>query len=240
MNRKLVVLTLVCVALASVALAKDKTPASSFIDKGSFGVFVNGQRVATEHFTIKQTGDSSTTSSEINLGDGKTQQTGELRLASNGDIIRYEWREQQPPKALATVEPNQGFLIERVTGPDGKTNEQPFLLPASSVILDDFFFSHRQLLLWRYLAANCHQKPGEDGCTLAKAQFGVVIPRQRVSAMVSLEFAGREKVLLKGAEQELSKFSLKAEGMDWSLWVNSEHKIMRIAIPESNTEILRD
>lgn len=236
------ILTLAALLLACTvpAFAGSKSAATAqVVDSGSFGIFVRGQRVATESFTIKQFPDYSMTSSELKLGDGKTAQTSEMQLLRNGDLRRYEWHEVNPGKAASTVEPKDQFLIQRIIGTD-KPIEQPYLMPASSVILDDYFFSQREVLLWRYLAAGCQIPAGASGCPLPKAQFGVIIPRQRTSSVVTVAFVTREKVMIRGQERELSRFNIGTDGDEWGLWLDDDKKMVRIVIASSETEVLRD
>ena len=60
--------------------------------------------------------------------------------------------------------------------------------------------------------------------------------------MVSLEFVGRDRLLLHGSNKlQLSHFRLNAEDTDdWDPWVDNNHKLVRILIPSSKTEVLRD
>jgi hypothetical protein len=109
------------------------------------------------------------------------------------------------------------------------------------VILDDFFFSQRQVLLWRYLAASCRPKSGETGCELPKTQFGAIIPRQRASAAYSVAYVASEFITIKGAPRQVSKFVIASEGSpEWSLWIDSDKKLVRVLIPSESTEVLRD
>lgn len=227
-------------AFAAPLFAGPKSaPSGQVVDSGSFGIYVRGQRVATENFTIRQFADYNSTTSELKLADGKVAQTSELQLLANGDLRRYEWHEVSPGKATSVTEPHDQFLIQHITGTD-KPIEQPFLMPASTTVLDDYFFSHRELLAWRYLAMACQVPPGANGCPLAKSQFGVVIPRQRISSSVTIEFVGREKVVIRGQQLELSRFNLTGDSGDWSLWLDDNKKLIRILISADETEVVRD
>jgi hypothetical protein len=221
-----------------------KKSEKSLVDSGSFGVFVNGKRVATETFSIHQEGDTSTAVSEFKADDGhtKAQQKAELQLLSNGNLRRYNWRELSPGRAQAVVEPADQFLVEHVTpNPPEKATDQPFLMPVSTMVLDDYFFSHRQILTWRYLAQSCGGSISvSNGCKLVKSQFGVIVPRQRTSSMVSLEYAGREKTRVRDTERELHRFNLSADDEQWTIYVDDQFKIVRIVIAAENTEVLRD
>lgn len=230
--------------LSPLFAASKKAPATGrTVDAGTFGIFVNGRRVASETFQIEQQPDVSIAKSELKLEDGSKgpAQTAELQLQPNGDLRRYEWKELSPEKAEEVVEPQNEFLVEHVTGtaPAVKPIEQPYILPASTLIVDDYFFSHREILAWRYLAG-CTPEAGK-GCKLTKQQFGVLVPRQRAPIMVTIEYTGREKVTVKGQEIELDRFDLTADGNDWAMWLSpTDHKLMRIVIAADNTEVVRD
>jgi hypothetical protein len=214
------------------------------VDAGSFGIFMNGQRVATETFSIQQSGRGSLVTSEFKSEKGldKALQSSELELDANGDLRKYEWRETLPEKIVATVMPNDQFLNEQVSsGDNGKPMEQPFLLPASTSILDDYFFVDREVMLWRYLAIGCSREKGQVECPLhQRAQFGTLNPHSRSSAPATVEFSGREKVMMHNVQQELSRFDLKSETGDWSFWLDDHYKLVRIVIADQNTEVIRD
>jgi hypothetical protein len=223
---------------------KDKTEkAGEVVDSGSFGVFVAGKRVATEKFQIEKRQDGNVARSELTVDDGnqKASQTSELRLASNGDLQRYSWKEQSPGKAETTVEPKETFLIEYITpSPGEKAQEVPYFVPRATAILDDNFFTHRELLAWRYMGTGCRLGLGQTACRPPKMTFGVIIPRQGAFLTVSMEYLGKEKVKLAGGERELNRFNLASDGMDWALWLDDQHKLVRILIVADNTEVLRD
>ena len=232
----------ILVALGSTSFAKDKPDqkaSNQVVDSGSFGVYVGGRRMATETFTIKQTSDGSVASSQFKTDDGRASQTAELSLSLAGEIKRYEWKEISPEKGTTILEPQNEFLVERVMGGD-KTMEQPFLMPHTTIVLDDYFFSHREILIWKYLATSCKAEQGKPGCQISKAQFGVVVPRQRTSSMVTLDYAGREKINIRGVDRELNRINLSSDMGDWAVWLDDQHKIIRMVIASDNSEVLRD
>jgi hypothetical protein len=243
-----VILALLVLQLAASPLSarsKQKGPehAASVVDAGTFSILIAGRKIGTETFSIRQSADGSVASSEIRIeeGESKARQTSELRLSLTGELRRYEWRELLPGKAQIVLEPQDEFLVERITSENEKPIEQPFLMPPSGQVLDDFFFSHREILLWRYLALVCRPASGQMQCATQKSQFGVVIPRQHTSGMVSIEYVGRDRLALNGQQLELNHFRLTAEDADdWDLWLDSNQKLVRILIPSSHTEVLRD
>jgi len=217
---------------------KNKPAPSPVVDSGSFGVFIKGQRVVTESFHIEQQNGLSVIKAQLKEPNGATAiQKCELAVTSAGELIRYEW--SQESGGSLSVLPNNDFLIEKIiASTGGKPAEQPFLMPTTSPILDNNFFVLREVLAWRYLAANC--KP--EGCQSGPAEFGVLVPQDHISQRVRLEMGGKEKVTIRGAEHELLKISLTGESFEWALWVDpqDQFKLMRVTIPADNTEVIRD
>jgi hypothetical protein len=214
------------------------------IDSGSFGVFQNGHRVGTETFSIYQTGYGSVIHSEFKTENAPTEavQTSEMQLTAHGDIRRYEWKELSPGKAQSQIVPNSDFLTQKWrTSPQEKEQEQPYLLPVSTNILDDYFFVHREVLAWKFLGASCKQDKGPLECPVKqRAQFGSLNPHQHSPAPLSMEFLGREKISLKSGPQDLLKLELKSDASTWQLWLNDQFKVMRMVIVGENTEVDRD
>lgn len=222
-----------------------KEPPGKKVDSGSFGVFINGRRIGTETFSISQDASGSVIQSEFKT-EGTTAppaaQSSEMQLTASGEIRRYDWKELSPDKAQASIVPNDQFLSAKwISSPQDKPQEQMFLLPTSTSILDDYFFVHREVLAWKFLAASCKQEGGQVKCPLKqRTQFGTLNPRQRGSAPISMQFAGREKISLHGSDQELIKLELKSDTGDWDLWLNDQLMLQRIAIPSEKTEVVRD
>jgi len=234
-------------ALLTPSLARDKKEpkpgAAQTVDSGAFGVFVKGQRVATETFDIQQQNSESSIKSQLKqlVGSDPVSQKSDLQITSNGQLIRYEW--SQSSGGSLTLLPNNEFLIEKIVTPSSsKPAEQSFLMPNTSVILDNNFFIQREVLIWRYLAANCNPENGSMKCKQEPAEFGIVIPQDRSSARIRISLVGPEKVTWHGAERNLMRLNLKGDDFEWALWVDdSDHfKLMRVAIPADNTEVVRD
>ncbi len=232
-------------ACASMAYARDKKENpkdAQSVDSGSFGVFVKGQQVVTETFSVRQENGISIVKSKLqetgsNPGAG---QRSELEMTSSGELVRYEWSDSS---SSLVVTPKDEFLLEKITAPgSSKPAEQPFLMPNTSAILDNNFFIHREVLAWRYLATNCHGAEGDLKCQQGPVEFGVLVPQDRTSMRVRLELVGREKVMIRGTERELLRLNLTGESFSWTLWVDEkdQFKLMRVEIPDDNTIVLRD
>ena len=236
-----------CGSLASaspIPKEKEKEHEGKQVDSGSFGVFQSGHRVGTETFSIYETSYGSVIRSEFKTENAPTLavQTSEMQLTAKGEIRRYEWKELSPGSAQSTVLPNEDFLNQKWTAGAGeKEHEQPYLLPASTTILDDYFFIQREVLAWRFLAAACKQEKGQVQCPLKqRAQFGVLNPHEHSSEQLSAEFLGREKLTLKSGQQDLLKLELKDDAGTWQLWLDDQFKVMRMSVVGENTVVDRD
>lgn len=228
----------------ALSASTPKQPASQTVDSGSFGVFMNGKRVATETFSILQspTGSSVTSEFSTEAGMQKAAQNSDLELTSAGELKSYQWKETSPGESHAMVFPNENFLTERFSrSSQDKPQEQPFLLPASTTILDDYFLVQREVLVWKYLATTCKQQAGQISCPLKQpVQLGTLNPHTRQSMSVGVQYSGREKVSLRNTDRELIRLDVKSEAGDWALWLDDQLKVQRILDLTTNTEIVRD
>jgi len=243
--RAVAVLAGMLLPLASSRASDKKDQAKAVtVDSGSFGVFVKGQRVATETFSVQQEGDASSIKSQLKetLGSDPATQKSNLELTSTGQLIRYEW--SQSAGGSLTVLPKNEFLIEKITAASSsKPMEQPFLMPSTSVILDNNFFVHREVLIWRYLAGAC--KPDGSGgfkCSREPGDFGVLVPQDHSSQHVRMELVGKEKIQVRGTDRDMMRLNLKGDDFEWALWVDEQDhfKLMKVAIPADSTEVVRD
>lgn len=237
-----IVLSLFAIQPASSVFASER-PMPKVLDTGSFGVFNGAHRVATESFTIKQDAEGSVVSSEFKSEQGEqtADQSSLLALTPSVELRRYEWKELSPEKMNAVVEPNDAFLVEHVfLGGSEKPHDQNFLLSPSTAILDDYFFIQREVLAWKFLATACKQQTNGLGCPPnQKFKLGTLNPHARSSMLVTIEFTGKDKVMIRGAQRELSRFVLQSETGDWAFWLDDQFKLVRL-LGDNGVEVVRD
>lgn len=228
---------------------------SKVVDSGSFGIYVNGKRIGTETFKIEQRPDFHVATAEIKVDDGtvKAVQSAEMQVTPKGDLHSYVWRATAPAKEESSVVPSDQLLIEHIVPADMKKMDVPHALSASTAILDDNFFSQREVLLWRYLATGCVMKDGGRMC--GTSYFVALVPRQHTSLSVTMSVVGSDKLPVKGGVREFTKVALQMgdpkqlivmngekDGTpgQWLLWVDEQYKIFKISVPDSNVEVIRD
>jgi hypothetical protein len=255
-----VLATSVCLSAADKTKEKEKT-GSKVADSGSFGIFLNGKRVGTETFNITETLNSerlpeySTATSEIKFDDGrfKATQTAEMQVSAKGELRSYVWHATVPQKEESSVEPKDQLLVEHIIPADQKKLDLQHMLPLSTAILDDNFFSQREILLWWYLAS-CRRQDNSLFCGTGK--FVILVPHQHVSGNATMELMGQDKVMVKGVERELNKVKLdtsgpqaltwlndrnrESDGAQWVLWVDDQYRVIKMTVAGSNVEVIRD
>lgn len=221
---------------------KAKPDVAQTVDSGSFGIFVKGQRVATETFHIQQQSGNSIIKSQLKeAGSIDPAQKSDLEITESGELLRYEW--SQSSGGSLTVFPENDFLKEKITASaTAKPAEQAFLLPNRSPILDNNFFVHREVLAWRYLASACKTDGGSLKCPQDAAEFGSLVPQDRISVAVRMELVGKERVNIRGSGRELLHLKLTGDSSEWGLWLDDQdhYKLIRVAIPADDTEVVRD
>lgn len=246
----LALLTLVLAAFATAGdrdKDKDKKDKSGngsnkLVDSGSFGISIKGQRVVTETFSIQQENGNSIIKAQLKeTASAETEQKSDLEISSSGELLRYVWT--GTGGSTLQVVPDNEFLREKITASTGaKPAEQPFLMPNTSFILDNNFFIQREVLAWRYLAASCHSESGNLQCKKDPVEFGALVPQDRTSISVRMELVGKEKIQIRGVDRDLMRLKLIGENFEWALWLDEhdQFKLMRIAIPADDTDVVRD
>src|SRR5205085_12441084 len=145
--------------MAADKASDKKAAAATSVDSGTFGIVINGKRVATETFHVDQRSDGSNITAELRFEDAsiKAVQNSEMTMNAGGVLKKYVWQEVQPGKARIVIEPQDDhFMITRVFengGDNSKDTVHP--LSAETSIMDDNFYSHIQVLAWKYMALGC-------------------------------------------------------------------------------------
>ena len=201
---------------------------------------MNGRRIGTETFHIEERAEVSVANSQIKVDDGgqRADQVSEMQITPKGELRLYTWKSIGPVKEESVVEPKDEFLVQHLTPADLKKQDIPYILPLATVVLDDNFFSHREILVWRYLATGCMRKNEQLECS--PSHFGVLVPRQHTASSANMELVGTEKIKVAGVDQELNKIKLDADGVLWVLWVDDQYKVVRMSVPAGNVEVVRD
>lgn len=224
------------------ASSKEKLPVGKMVDSGTYGIFQNGRRVATEAFSISTENGVSTIDSRIEQPDtNQVNQTSKMQIASDGSLISYEWHEMQEPNAELTLLPKNEFLTEQLKqSATSKPIEHPFLMPKTSLVLDDNFTVQREVFAWRFLASACQQEKTDFKC--AVTSFGTIDPQEANSIAVAAQPAGVDEITVHGVKRQLWRVNLKSDSENWSLWLDplDHYKLIRLTRDGVDMEVVRD
>src|SRR5438270_6599227 len=137
---------------------------ATVVDSGSFGIMVNGKRVATETFRMEQKNNINKATSELKFGAGDVQatQSAEMEITSSGLLKKYTWKEVHPSKSQIVVEPmdDQFMVLHFADGTDAAPKNFTHALTPATSIIDDNFFSQMEVLTWKYMAMGCRSGNG--------------------------------------------------------------------------------
>jgi hypothetical protein len=210
------------------------------VDNGSFAVIVGGKRVATESFTMQQSPSGNRVSSTLQFDNGttKAQQQSELEIGTDGSLLKYTWQELKPGKAKIVAEPqDKTFLVvhQKMNESDSVKDLTHPISSAMTSIVDDNFYAHVQVLIWRYMAASC----SGGQCRFAEQKLPVFVPHQDMAQVFSISYAGDEAVLIKKSMMKANKFTVKTEAGDMTVWMDGV-KMVKLVMPGSDVEVVRE
>jgi hypothetical protein len=210
--------------------AKTTATASVFVpDKGKFRIVLDGHVVGSEEFEISPSGDTwmarGSTSAHV-PGGTDIQATGQLKLSTDGAPIRYDWSAQLEKKATGKVDFADG------------TGKCSIDLGGTSPILKDFKFATPLIavldnnLYYQYdvLAQMYDWKAG------GKQTFPVIIPQDMVPGSITVEAAGPQQV--DNATHEMLR--VNSTDLEILLYVDANHRLVRLDVPSSKVTVQRE
>ena len=112
---------------------------------------------------------------------------------------------------------------------DGTTDLRRIELKKDVTILDDNVFHHYLILSKRY-----------DICRGGFQEFSAFVPQQFLAGVVSVSEVGKEEVKIEDQPYWLQRFLVDTGEMKVNFWLDSDQKLKKIAIPDSEVEIIRE
>ena len=210
---------------AGAANSKNSSPFAP--EKGSFKILVNGQAMGKEEFEIGPNGGNWVAhgNSEIQAPEGVTHVSGTLELHADGTPVRYEWSTLGAKKAAATITfTGPTATIElRLEGARPFTQQFTFNSP-QIVVLDNNLYYQYAVLARIY-----------DWGKKGPQTFPVLVPQELTPGTITVESLGSQDV----GGKKLDELSVKTEDLEVDLYLEGQ-RLVRIAAPSSNAEILRD
>jgi len=198
-------------------------------DKGKLRIAINGQVVGAEDFEISPSGSGWIASSSMNAhvpGGEEIKASGQLKLSGDGAPIHYEWTAQAQKKASGSVEFANG------------TAKCTAELGTASPLRKDFVFTSPRIAV---LDNNLYYQFGllarlYDWKAGGKQTFPVLIPQDMVPGNISVESLGPQPV--QSLKYEAVRVS--TPDLEITLYVDANHRLVRLEVPSSNVIIERE
>jgi len=215
--------------LRAVGKSAGRVSGSSLLipEKGKFKIFANGQQLGKEEFEISASGGDWNVrgSSEIQSPQGATHVTGALHLRPDGTPTHYEWSIEGPKKASAGIEFNGSVANVELHLEGARPYTQQFTFNSPQVLVLDNNLYHQYVVLARLYDWN---KKGAQ-------TFAVLVPQEMTPGNITVDSLGKQEV----GGAKLEELRVKTEDLELDLYLDGQ-KLVRIAAPSSNAEIIRE
>lgn len=199
------------------------------VDEGTFTVYVAGERVGREDFSIRAVPGTAGASyvAQGNVLIGTTRVAVAMSTDSSGFPVRYSLEASQEGRVVETVsgEANRGIWLGRAHRDSGESARE-FRLPAGTVAAE-LRVAHQ---LWFALR--------RGGGALR-----VLLPRSLAMADVMVEDAGPDRVTLGLQDIVTRRWVLRPTSGTMPIheaWTDLEGRVLRLRVPALDLEALRD
>jgi hypothetical protein len=232
-------LWLVCVSASVSAQGKTQSGIAPLLysgsESGTFRIFFSGEEIGLEKFQIVEEPRGVKATAEIRLTVERDQGKVTFLVTPAFQFSRFfepfDYQVTQdagPNKTKAHVSFKAGTA--EATYDSGKeTDTRQIALRKDVTILDDNVFHHYIILAKRY----DYNKGGVQ-------EFSAFVPQQFLAGGVSVSDKGMETVQAGGKDLKLQHLLVNTGELQISLWLNETHKLLKLAVPKSNVEVVRE
>ena len=230
MNRPATLTFRCALALSAAILLMPMANAQALApDKGKFRDLVNGKQVGSEEFDIAPSGGAWVVrgTSEVKAAQGpETHITSLLQLRSDGAPLHYEWTTAAgPKKATASIDFDNGTATVHLQVNGGKTFTQQFFFKNPIVaILDDNLYHQYAILADLY-----------DWSKKGQQTFPVFIPQEMTPGTITVEALDPED----RDGKSFQRLKVRSQDLEITLYLDGK-RLMRVAVPSANAEIVRE
>jgi len=198
-------------------------------DKGKLRITINGQQVGSEDFEISPSGDGWVEHSSMSAhapSGGDIKASGQLRLSADGAPTRYDWSAEAQKKATGFVDfvGNTARCLANLGGTTPLRKDFTFASPQVAV-LDNNLYYHFGVLARLY-----------DWKAGGKQTFSVLIPQDMVPGSISVESLGPQDA----GNAKFEALRVSSPDLEIMVYVDANHRMMRLEVPSSNATIERE
>ena len=219
----------ITVAVAVSAAPADKKSSLFSPDKGKFNILLDGKSIGREEFEIQPSGNGwvAKGSTSLQTPDGKSAKvTGNLVLQADGIPVTYDWSSQTDKSNSASITFANGVAKTtlQIQGAHPYQQENSFGSPLIAV-LDNNLYHQYEVLAHLY-----------DWSKRGPQSFPVLIPQGLTPGTITVESAG--SATADGKSYELLKVT--SADLEIHLFLDPNHKLIRLEVPSSKVVVLRE
>jgi hypothetical protein len=223
-------LSVVSFALLAEAAQKKSAAASVFAaDKGKLDILLDGKPVGHEEFEINQSGGGwvAKGNSSIKVPETvPTNVTGSLTLQPDGAPISYDWTAQTQKTNSAHVLFSNGVAKMTLQMQGARPFEQDLTFSSPFVIVLDNNLYHQYAVLARVY----------DWSRRGTQNFSVLIPQELTPGTITVSSVGN---LVSGGKS-YEGLKVQTSDLDVMLYLDTNHRLMRIEVPAAKVAVVRE
>lgn len=178
-------------------------------ETGRFNIMQNGQRVGTEEFSITVKGAGYLVEGRTQLAGDPVLLTSRMELDSRLNPVSYEYGQGTAAIRLRISQPTSEFITSNA----GVESSTDFRLPEGSFIVDNNFFHHYVLLMYRV---------GNAGGTLP-----IFVPQDMRRGSATIVSKGN------------SRFELQMGDVKLLATTDANGRLLRLEVPDAKVVIER-
>jgi hypothetical protein len=194
-------------------------------DKGHFRITLAGTPVGSEQFEISSDGDAWVARGSTDLkvpNAGEMKVTGELHLAADGALLKYQWTSQSPKAANGSVTFANGTAKCSLTVGTADPYLRDFQFGDPHVVVLDNNLYYQYAVLARVY----------DWAAAGKQDFHVVIPQDMTPGTISVQSQANNG--------PLSELVVTTPDIEIHLFCDANHRLMRLEVPSSKVVVERE
>jgi hypothetical protein len=224
-------LTLAYLAGSALLVDAGQKKAGSILtaDKGKFNILVDGKSLGHEEFEITPGGSGWVAKGSTHLtveGAPPTTVTGTLVLQPDGDPISYDWTSRADKTNGAHVDFANGVAKMTLQVEGARPFEQQLTFNSPLVLVLDNNLYHQYAILTHVY----------DWTHRGEQTFSVLIPQQLTPGTIKVDSAGT--VTADGKSYE--GLTVKTADIELTLYLDSNHRLMRLEVPASKAAVVRE
>ncbi len=230
MNARRMILAVCATVLAAAgAMPARAAQAGLAPDQGVFRIVLDGRAVGSETFRIfRERGDWKAEGTiDLRLpGQAAERDRADLTLASDGAPVAYRWTGKSSKTRSIAVAFRGDAAEMTLSRPGAAPAIEAYRFPQGHiVVLDNNVYEDYAILARLY-----------DWRTRGAQKFSVLIPQDQTPGTITARAMGRRRIA--GATFEWLR--VESPNLEVDLYLNAAHRLMRIVVPGSSAEIVRE